>query len=183
MRGRFMKNRIITGLLFILLGGLIAFGPQTLFPVCGVHTAEKPTTQGSDQMVGHANIKTNEKMIAETAAGTGAQSSMAASNVMKCHWTAQAELGVGLLIALLGIFLLCSRSGQVRLGLSLALILNGLLVLLLPVILIGVCGNLHMSCRSLTLPALIILSSTVVFAAAANVYYLYHSRSKGQVKS
>lgn len=31
-----MKNRLLTGILLILLGAFIAFGPQTVFPVCGV---------------------------------------------------------------------------------------------------------------------------------------------------
>jgi hypothetical protein len=178
-----MKNRIISGILFIILGGLIAFGPLTIFPVCGVHTTETTTTQGSMTMAGHTSIQSEGKMVMETGEGSGTQTSMAKSTVMKCHWTAQAELGIGILIALLGIFLLFSKSSDVRLGLSLALILYGLLVLLIPIALVGVCGSLNMSCRSLTLPALIILSSAVVFTAAANVYYLYHSRSKGLVKS
>lgn len=176
-----MKNRIITAILFILLGGLIAFGPQSLFPVCGVHRAETPAMQGTKNMAEHTDTQADEKMNMGSSEGTGAQSAMPGSNVMKCHWTAQIELGLGVLIALLGVLLLLSKSGDVRLGLSLSLILNGLLVLIIPAVLVGVCGSIHMSCRSLTLPALIILSSAVVFAAAANVYYLHHSGRKGRV--
>jgi len=36
-----MKNRLITGILFIILGVLIAFGPITIFPVCGVNATQQ----------------------------------------------------------------------------------------------------------------------------------------------
>jgi hypothetical protein len=148
-----MKNRLLTGILFIILGGLIAIGPQTIFPVCEVH------------MAGPASM------------------SIPAGTVMKCHWAARAELGVGFLIGLIGVFLIIFQSRQIRLGLSLALILNGILALLIPTALIGVCSSAHMTCRSLTLPALIIISSVIIVASAANVLYLHNFNRKGQVRS
>lgn len=176
MRVDSMKNRLITGVLFIFLGGLIALGPQTFFPVCGAHTSEQASEQGLGKMDEHQsmNVKSDEY--------TGKQASMTTINmVMKCHWTAQAELGIGILIALLGVFLLIFQSGQIRLGLSLAVILNGVLALLIPTALIGVCGSINMTCRSLTLPALTILSSIVIVTSAANVFYLIDSDRKRQV--
>lgn len=176
-----MKNRLITGVLFILLGGLIAFGPQTIFPVCKVHTTEQSSAQGSGKTDASQSNPANGTNMIQSAEDSGEQSSMVTkSMVMKCHWTVKAELGAGLLIALLGVFLLIFRSGQIRLGLSLALILNGILALLIPTVLIGVCGSLHMTCRSLALPALTILSGIVITASAANVIYLYHTDYKRQ---
>lgn len=169
-----MKNRLFTGVLFIFLGVLIALGPQMVFPVCGVHTSEQASGQGSGKMDEHQSMN-----MIQSDENTGKQASMKEKNmVMKCHWTARAELGIGIFIALIGIFLLIFQSGQVRLGLSLALILSGVLALLIPTALIGVCGSLQMTCRSLTLPALTILSSIVIVTSVANVIYLNYSNRK-----
>ena len=170
-----MKNRIITGIIFIILGGLIAWGPQTIFPVCGIHTEQGLAETGS-AMGAH----TSESKHMENTENTDQQTPMVMTtdSVMKCHWTAQAELGTGILIGLLGLLLMIFKSGQTRLGLNLSAILNGILALLIPTALIGVCGGVHMSCRALTLPALIILSSLVIAAGAVNAIYLNHSIKK-----
>ena len=54
---------------------------------------------------------------------------------MKCHWTAQAEIGNGAIIALLG-FLLFLSSHKIRVGLQIALLLLSVQTILLPNILI-----------------------------------------------
>jgi len=179
-----MKNRLITGILFIILGGLIALGPQTIFPVCGIHTAEQASAQGTEKIGEQEGIKTGGQETMQAAEGAGEQAAIAMTtdSVMKCHWTAQAELGIGILIALLGAFLIIFQSKQIRMGLSLALGLNGILALLIPTVLIGVCGGAHMPCRSLALPALTVLSSVVIVTSAVNAVYLFISNRKGQVR-
>jgi hypothetical protein len=136
-----MKHRVI-GILFIILGGLIAFGPRTIFPVCD------------------ANL----------------------DMVMKCHWTARAELGIGFVIVLSGVLLTVIQSDRIRLGLSLGIILNGILSLLIPTVLIGVCGGQHMTCHSLTLPALAVISGIVIIAAAVYTLFLYNTNRKAQAQ-
>jgi len=176
-----MKNRLVTGILFIVLGGLIALGPKTVFPVCGVHTQQTAIENNSKMDEHIANGAESQEKAKDAKDADGMTSSaMEANKVMKCHWTAQAEFGIGLVIALLGLFLLFFKSEHTRLGLSIALGLNGLLALLIPSALIGVCGNVKMACRSLCLPVLIILGAIVTAAAAANVFYLFHSNRKGQ---
>lgn len=178
-----VKNRFVTGILFILLGAFIAFGPITVFPVCGVHTAKETATEHAGKMDGHKSGVAEDDGNHETVQVTSDKTTTAATTnkVMKCHWAARAELGIGLVIAVLGLLLIIFRSAQVRIGLSIALGLNGILALLIPTVLIGVCGNVKMTCRSLSLPALVILASMVTVAAAANVFYLHHSNRKGQV--
>ncbi|MDR1956365.1 MAG: DUF4418 family protein [Treponema sp.] len=51
---------------------------------------------------------------------------------MKCHWSAQAEIGVGFLLAALGIGLLLSASKDTRLGLTVGVFLSAVLALLIP---------------------------------------------------
>jgi hypothetical protein len=133
-----MIRQRLAGVLFLILGLLVAIGPHTIFPVC-------------------------------EAMGDG---------YMKCHWTAQAVLGIGVSIAVLGVLLIMIASKPIRIGISLALIPYAVLVILIPNLLIGVCGKLHMRCHSLTLPALNVLGIVLLLAAGINVWLLWSSNRK-----
>ena len=172
-----MKNRIIFGIIFIVLGALIALGPQTIFPVCGIHASEQSAVQGSEQ----AGMPMSSQM-ADSASEENSTSS-AMPMVMKCRTSAKAELPVGIAIAVLGVLIIVSRSVKGRIGLSIASALGGLFALLVPTVLIGVCASEQMRCRVLTLPALIILSILVIFVSVVNIVYLFKSGKKEQVQS
>jgi hypothetical protein len=88
--------------------------------------------------------------------------------VMKCFWTRRAELGIGLVIVVLGVLTLVFKSSQIRLGLGIGVFLNGVLALLIPATLIGVCEHAHASCRVLALPALSVLSSILILISVIN---------------
>ena len=92
---------------------------------------------------------------------------------MKCHWTGQAEIGVGILAAILGCLMIFFPDNKVRLGLSIAVLFSGILALLLPTVLIGGCGMETMPCRSAAFPALTVISVLTVVGFAANTIYLY----------
>jgi hypothetical protein len=132
-----MKNRIVSGLGAILMGSLIALGPQFLFELC------KPTANGL---------------------------------WMKCHWTGQAEIGVGFLIVALGVMMLLFSSEDVRLGLSLSLAFTGGLALALPHALIGGCEMAKMPCRAVTFPSLTVVGVLTVVGFAVNSLYLCRRR-------
>ena len=151
-----MKNRLLSGIALLVLGTFVALAPVTLFPVCAVEEARRTAEQ--------------ETVPASMAHGQ--------KTVMKCFWTARAELGTGGLIALLGILLIVLKSPQTRIGISISAALNGILVLLLPTVLIGVCSHAGMACRSGTLPALMVLGSFVIAAALLNALYLYKTGKK-----
>jgi hypothetical protein len=160
-----MKNRIVSGILFFILGLLVAIGPITIVPVCGIHSSMHGEESGMKME--------SDKMQTETSA---------TSSYMKCHWTARAELGVGLVIVTLGILLIFVSKRLIRLGISLAIGINGVLALLIPTRLIGVCASKKMACHELTLPTLVILSSFIVVISIANVAFLYQGYRKGTVK-
>lgn len=154
-----MKNRLVSGIVFLALGLLIALGPQTIFPVCRITDSGEEVTKTASE---------KNKDMSEHNMGN-----MKGTTSMKCHWTARAELGVGLLIAFEGFLLTLFDSRQTRFGLNAAIGLSGILSLLFPTILTGVCGSTRMDCRSLTLPALVIISVSVIVCSVMNGINLY----------
>lgn len=88
---------------------------------------------------------------------------------MKCSWMAQGELGVGLVILAAGLLLLLSRHAETKKMLNAVLAVIGLIVILLPTTLIGVCPNPEMPCN-LTAPALELLGGLLVIVAALGIY-------------
>jgi hypothetical protein len=80
---------------------------------------------------------------------------------MKCHWTAQAELGLGLPILAVGTLIFGSRRKESLRNLGFLGIALGAIVVTLPTNLIGVCGNPDMICNSTMKPALILMGVLV----------------------
>ncbi|MDR0671525.1 MAG: DUF4418 family protein [Oscillospiraceae bacterium] len=100
--------------------------------------------------------------------------------VTTCFWTARAELGVGGAAAALGLLvILLGRTPGVCAGLSAAFAVNGVLALLLPDVLIGVCEHPHMACRLATLPALNLIGALAALLGAANAARLLKKSGKG----
>jgi hypothetical protein len=131
-----MKIRIASGAAAVVLGLLIALGPQFLFKVC-------------------------EPMH---------------DNFMKCHWTAQAEIGIGALIAALGIALIIFASPKVHIGLAIGVVLAAVVALLFPHVLIGGCSMETMQCRKIAFPAITIIS--IITIALGVLYTVYLIRKK-----
>ena len=86
--------------------------------------------------------------------------------VMKCHWTARAELFLGLATALLSLLRFFSKSKQLLLGLDAGIFVNAAGVILFPTLLIGVCGMASMHCHSVTKPSLIVLGGLLLAISA-----------------
>jgi hypothetical protein len=91
---------------------------------------------------------------------------------MKCHWSAQAEIGVGVLIAALGLALVFFANTKTRLGLTVGIFLSGVLALLIPHALIGGCSMHSMPCRKTTFPAITVISILLLTATVLNAVYL-----------
>jgi hypothetical protein len=95
---------------------------------------------------------------------------------MKCHWSAQAEIGAGALIAALGIALTVFAAPKTRLGLVIGVFLSGVLALLIPHSLIGGCGMPSMACRKVAVPAITVIC--ILLLIGAGLYTAYLARKK-----
>jgi hypothetical protein len=98
---------------------------------------------------------------------------------MKCHWSAQAEIGVGALIAALGIALIVFAGHKTRLGLTIGIFLYGVLVLLIPHALIGGCPMHSMACRKIAFPSLTVIAVLLLTGAVLNTVYLARKKEQG----
>ncbi len=124
-----MKQRI-SFFLMMVIGGLVALGPQTLFKVCEVTE----------------------------------------DHIMKCHWTAQAELGLGTALAIIALIGILSNNNIFQKGLHVGAVILGGLIIAIPTVLIGVCDNAMMHCRMLTLPILVVLGVMTIVIGLFNIF-------------
>ena len=81
---------------------------------------------------------------------------------MTCGWAARAEAGVGGLIVLAGGLLILRSTPETRQTVGIFSIAMGILVVLFPTVLIGMCKVATHPCRLATLPALEILGIVVI---------------------
>ncbi|HPH34588.1 MAG TPA: DUF4418 family protein [Methanoregulaceae archaeon] len=85
---------------------------------------------------------------------------------MKCGWTARAETAMGALIIVMGGLLVARHTPETRQAVGLFNIAAGILVVLFPTYLIGMCRLADHPCRQLTLPALEVLGVIVIIIGA-----------------
>jgi hypothetical protein len=95
---------------------------------------------------------------------------------MKCHWSAQAEIGIGAVIVAFGIALIIFTSAKIQLGLTIGVFLSGVLALLIPHVLIGGCPMHTMDCRKITFPAITVISVLLLIGMAFNAVYLFRKK-------
>lgn len=92
--------------------------------------------------------------------------------VMKCHWSAQAEIGTGLLIITGAILYFLFKDWQSKTVISFFTIAVGIVTILIPKVLIGGCGSGRMPCQSTAFPAIYLISSAIIIFSAVNIFYL-----------
>ena len=154
-----MKKVVIIGSVIILLGMLIALGPQFLFKVCS------PITMATEEITDDCGDD-----------GSCGCSGTALSFPL-CHWSARAEIGIGLLIAALGICLIVFTDLRTQQGLTIGIFLSSIVSLSIPHILIGGCGVMTMACRKISFPVLSIICITLIIGSVINMIYI-----EGKVK-
>lgn len=144
------RNLIVTGI-FILLGLLIVLTPWYIFPICEI--AEK---SGTMQM----GTSSDNAMNMNTDSGAH----------MTCWYTAEAEAGTGALVILVGLVLFALPNRDSRRSLGIIAIGLGVITVLLPTYLIGMCtSSPDTPCNIGTKPALILLG---VLTAITGIYLI-----------
>ena len=121
----------------IVLGLLISLGPQFLFKVCG-------PTMASSGVIDECCAKPEVNSCCAPAA----------NSLPICHWTARAEIGIGLLIAALGACMIVFTDSKTHLGLIIGVFMASIIAFAIPNFLIGGCSTLTMRCRKIAFPAL-----------------------------
>ena len=96
---------------------------------------------------------------------------------MKCHWTSQVEVALGIAVLVLG--LLLAKENAASSAYAAASAINGVLVILIPTVVIGVCGSADMPCNSGTKPALIIAGALIIVVALINTISYLASKKNG----
>jgi len=96
--------------------------------------------------------------------------------IMKCYWSARAEIGVGAVIAVLGIALIVFSCSKKQFGFVVGIFLSGINALLIPHALIGGCAMHSMPCRKIAFPAITVIS--IILLIGAGIYIFALSKQK-----
>ncbi len=96
---------------------------------------------------------------------------------MKCHWTGRAALAMAFPLAAVGVMMAVSRRKETQRALSVVAAVIGIMVVLLPTYLIGVCANPEMICNMIERGTLILAGA---LALAAGLVGLLLARGSDQ---
>ncbi len=99
---------------------------------------------------------------------------------MKCSWAAKAEYGVGVLVVFLAILLTFTESREIRLGISAALAMVGVLAALIANVLIGFCDGScceECTCNPFTVIAVTALGIVTAVIFFINTFYLAKNKN------
>jgi hypothetical protein len=83
---------------------------------------------------------------------------------MKCYWTAHAEIATGIPLFVLGLLMLLSKFKESMRNLSILGIILGIMAILLPVLIIGVCATPTMICVTVMKPLMITCGVATILA-------------------
>jgi hypothetical protein len=158
-----MKKLIISSATVIVLGLLIALGPKFIFKVCDTYM---PTTESADA---------DEDCCANPAQNSCCGASL--SDLPICFWTAQAEMGMGLLITALGACMIVFTEQKTHLGLLIGIFFSSIIALAIPNFLITGCTSMDMDCHRVAFPALTIESAILLVFSAIMITLIAMKKS------
>ena len=92
-----------------------------------------------------------------------------------------AEIGIGMIIVLLGICYMFFVNPQIQFGLTIGIFFASIFALSIPNVLIGGCSMMTMSCRRTAFPALNVISTFVLIGSVANLVYLANEEPRSKL--
>jgi len=87
-------------------------------------------------------------------------------DIPTCQWTARAEIGIGMLIAALGLCFIVLNDSKTQLGLMIGVFLSGIVALAIPHALIGGCEMKTMACHRVAFPAITVICAVLLIGSA-----------------
>jgi hypothetical protein len=98
---------------------------------------------------------------------------------MRCHYTAQTEIAIGALLALVGVLLFVwGQRREVALALSVMGAALGVFTILTPTVLIGTCKSPDMECNVATKPALLLLGGAILVVSALGAWLAWKNQAR-----
>ncbi|UEL48435.1 DUF4418 family protein [Terrisporobacter hibernicus] len=91
---------------------------------------------------------------------------------MKCWWSTQAILGIGILLIIVGICYMLIKSKGINLGMSLMSIFIGMYAIAIPKFLIGGCKKETMPCLTVEFPSIYLICGVLIIVSIINIIYL-----------
>ena len=90
----------------------------------------------------------------------------------RCHWAGLAEIPMGIIIVVLGLCFILFYNLKIQFGLTIGILLTGVIALFIPHGLIRGCSDIVMACRRITFPVLTVLCIMVLTGSIVNMMYL-----------
>jgi len=87
-------------------------------------------------------------------------------DIPTCHWSARAEIGIGMLIAALGLCLIVLNDSKTQLGLMIGIFFSSIIALAIPHVLIGGCEMKNMACHRVAFPAITVIGAVLLAVSA-----------------
>jgi hypothetical protein len=100
-----------------------------------------------------------------------------ATQPMKCHWSAQAAIALGVPLAGMGAVLTVSKRKSTLFGISILGVMLGAMVLAVPNALIGTCAMASHICNTAMKPSLNILGSLAIVGSLGGMVLASRSKS------
>lgn len=88
--------------------------------------------------------------------------------IMKCWWSAQAEIPIGIILIVAGMAILAFKSVEIQFGITIMTTALGVSAILIPSVLIGGCMKNTMPCQSVTFPWIYIIGVITIVVSLFN---------------
>jgi hypothetical protein len=139
----------VLAVLIIILGLVIIIVPQ--FTNCEYGADHPATLDMQSSSAGEVEYASAGSMGTSTGESAGVPYRM-----MKCFWSARAEIVTGLPLVVLGVLLFFARRKETIRVIGILTLLLGVLTIVIPTQLVGTCANTAMVCNTEMKPALLV---------------------------